>query len=176
MFLSAAPQTPPANPRAALCHAIIPIHSQYFLVYAEASWTKQCCQQGPEASPAALTKLKIRTAISHAVELQEMLFSRGAQRSHPGSAIINRSVHLPSFLGFLAPTHEHCLDFPNGKSRNKADSEKLGQQLKSLPKRNLFAQAKAVLSPNMGVIILQPFAWKTMKGRRNRLGNCSLPQ
>lgn len=78
------------------CRAILPVRSQDFLVYAEASWTKQCCQRGAEASPAALTKLKRGTAIRHAVQLQEMPFPRGAGRcSHWQKRSPARRPQLP---------------------------------------------------------------------------------
>lgn len=146
-----------------------------FLVSLEVCWTKDCCKEGPEVSLVD-TKLKTGASISYAAELEEILCSHRPHCNHPGIVIINKHIHLPSLLRLLTPAHSYRLDFSKAKSWNKADSKKLGQQLKWLPKRNLFAQAKAVLSPNMGVIILQPFAWKTMKGRQNRLGNYSLLQ
>lgn len=142
------------------------LHPRHNLQILEQLWTKECCKQGLEVSPVDTTELETKATISYTVELQEMLCSHGPQCHHPGIVIINKHIHLPSFLRLLAPMHSYGLDFSNAKSWNKADREKLGQQLKWLPKRNLFAQAKAVLSPNMGVVILQPFAWKTMKEGR----------
>lgn len=68
------------------------------LGFTEVSWTKECCRRGPEVSPAGTIKLKIKTIISYAVELQEMLLPYGPHCNCPGIIIINKRIHLPCLL------------------------------------------------------------------------------